>query len=701
MTEHPLFYDLAYLKGVGPQRAAWLRDELGLQSIHDFLVCFPNRYLDRSEVYPLATLEEGPAALQTKAKVMRIEKVGQGKGQRLVATVTDGQGWMELIWFQALRWVEASVHVGEEYLIFGKVGRYKGHLQMAHPELTLWSEWSKSGGTALSPVYSISEKLKQRGLTNRWWMGTVQHALEQVQGSITEILPRFVLEAEQLPQRGMAMRQAHFPDHPDELRHALRRFKFEELFFLQWGVLRIRRLRKIRNPGYRLERVGDLFNDFYHRYLPFELTDAQKRVIKEIRADLKSGVQMNRLLQGDVGSGKTLVALMSMLLAVDNGFQACLMAPTELLARQHLESLTQFLGDLPLRVGLLTGQVKGGARRQLLEDLFNGDLQILVGTHALIQEHVRFANLGLAVIDEQHRFGVEQRALLWAKSRVPPHVLVMTATPIPRTLAMTRYGDLEVSLMNQLPAGRKAIRTMVTSESKRLKMFGFLAEQMRAGRQVYVVYPAIRETEDQDIKFLYDGYEAMLRVFPRPEFELAVVHGQMKGTDRDLEMQRFVSGKAQLLIATTVIEVGVNVPNATVMVIENAERFGLAQLHQLRGRVGRGSEQSYCILMHKDKPSDQAKQRLEALASTGDGFVIAELDLQLRGPGDMAGTQQSGVMELKFSDLVHDAETMERARGYAQQLMVDDSQANEELTGRLALAYDRFYGKSKNWSKIS
>jgi ATP-dependent DNA helicase RecG len=336
-----------------------------------------------------------------------------------------------------------------------------------------------------------------------------------------------------------------------------------------------------------------------------------------------------------------------------------------------------------------------------LEDLFNGDLQILVGTHALIQEHVRFANLGLAVIDEQHRFGVEQRALLWAKSRVPPHVLVMTATPIPRTLAMTRYGDLEVSLMNQLPAGRNAIRTMVTSESKRLKMFGFLAEQMRAGRQVYVVYPAIRETEDQDIKFLYDGYEAMLRVFPRPEFELAVVHGQMKGTDRDLEMQRFVSGKAQLLIATTVIEVGVNVPNATVMVIENAERFGLAQLHQLRGRVGRGSEQSYCILMHKDKPSDQAKQRLEALASTGDGFVIAELDLQLRGPGDMAGTQQSGVMELKFSDLVHDAETMERARGYAQQLMADDSQANEELTGRLALAYDRFYGKSKNWSKIS
>jgi len=701
MTEHPLFYDLAYLKGMGPQRAAWIRDELGLVSFHDFLAFFPSRYLDRSEVYPLQSLDEGPAALQTRGKVVRIEKVGLGKAQRLVATVTDGHGWLELVWFQSLRWVESAVKPGDEYLIFGKVSRYKGQLQMAHPELTLWTEWTKSGGASLSPVYPISEKLKQRGLSNRWWISMVQQTLEQVSGSIAEILPRFILDAEQLPQRSEAMKHAHFPESNEELRTALRRFKLEELFFLQWGVLRIRSLRKIRNPGHRLEKVGDLFHDFYHRCLPFELTDAQKKVLKEIRADLKAGTQMNRLLQGDVGSGKTLVALMSMLLAVDNGFQACMMAPTELLARQHLVSLTQFLGDLPVRIGLLTGQVKGATRRQLLEDLYNGDLQILVGTHALIQEHVRFKNLGLAVIDEQHRFGVEQRALLWAKSRIPPHVLVMTATPIPRTLAMTRYGDLEVSVMNQLPAGRRAIRTVVTPESKRLKMFAFLAEQMRAGRQVYVVYPAIRETEDQDIKFLYDGYEAMTRAFPRPEFELAVVHGQMKGADRDLEMQRFVSGKAQLLVATTVIEVGVNVPNATVMVIENAERFGLAQLHQLRGRVGRGSEQSYCLLMHKDRPSEQAKQRLDALASTTDGFLIAEMDLQLRGPGDMAGTQQSGVMELKYADLVHDGETMEKARDYARQIMEADPQATGETMGRLALAYDRFYGKSKNWSKIS
>ena len=701
MPEHPLFYDLAYLKGIGPQRAAWLESELGLTTFYDLLTYFPYRYLDRSEIYPLATLVEGPAFVQTRGKVLRIERVGTGKAVRLVATLSDGHHFMELVWFQSIKWAEEMLRKGEEYLVFGKVGQYKGQLQMAHPEMTSWVEWSKKSGPFLSPMYSLTDKLRQRNLHNRWWMGIVRQALEQVTGNVSEILPVHLIDAESLMLRWDALEQAHFPTDNILLNKALYRFKFEELFFLQFGVLRLKNTRKLQNPGPVFEKVGDMFLRFFHERLPFELTDAQKRVIKEIRVDLGSGKQMNRLLQGDVGSGKTMVALMSMLLAADNGYQACLMAPTELLSRQHFDTIQSMLGDLPIRCGLLTGQVKGKGRKELLQDLFDGNLQLLVGTHALIQEHVHFAKLGLAVIDEQHRFGVEQRAKLWSKAGLAPHVLVMTATPIPRTLAMTRYGDLEVSIMNQLPAGRKPVQTLVTPESKRLKMFAFLEQQMQAGRQVYVVYPAIKETEQAELKFLYDGYEAMLRAFPPPRYRLAVVHGQMKSSDRDIEMQRFVKGVAHLLVATTVIEVGVNVPNASVMVIENAERFGLAQLHQLRGRVGRGSEQSYCILMHKGKPSDEAIQRLQALASTNDGFEIAEMDLRMRGPGDLAGTQQSGSMELKFSDLVEDSPLMHKARTYAEQILAADPAGNGELTGKLVSAYSRFYGQSKNWSKIS
>ena len=696
-----MFYDLAYLKGIGPQRAAWLESELGLKNFYDLLTSFPYRYLDRSEIHPLGTLVEGPAFVQTRGRILRIERVGAGKAARLVATLSDGQHFMELIWFQSIQWAEGSIRQGEEYLVFGRVGQYKGQVQMAHPELTLWDEWSKNSGPSLSPMYSLTDKLRQRNLNNRWWMGVVRQALEQVRGNVSEILPAHLVDAESLMNRWDALEQAHFPNDPAHLAKALHRFKFEELFFLQFGVLRLKSTRKFQNPGPIFEKVGDMFLRFFHERLPFELTEAQKRVIKEIRVDLGTGRQMNRLLQGDVGSGKTMVALMSMLLAADNGYQSCLMAPTELLSRQHYDTIQTMLGDLPVRCGLLTGQVKGKARKELLQDLFDGNLHLLVGTHALIQEHVHFAKLGLAVIDEQHRFGVEQRAKLWAKAGLAPHILVMTATPIPRTLAMTRYGDLEVSIMNQLPAGRKPVQTLVTAEAKRLKMFSFLEQQMHAGGQVYVVYPAIKETEQAELKFLYDGYEAMLRAFPPPRFRLAVVHGQMKSADRDIEMQRFVKGVANLLVATTVIEVGVNVPNASVMVIENAERFGLAQLHQLRGRVGRGSEQSYCILMHRDKPSEDAVQRLRALASTNDGFVIAEMDLKMRGPGDLAGTQQSGSMELKFSDLVEDGSLMHKARSYAEQILAADPQGNDELTGKLVNAYSRFYGQGKNWSKIS
>jgi len=701
MPEHPLFYDLAYLKGIGPQRAAWLESELRLKTYYDLLTYFPYRYLDRSEVHSLGTLVEGPAFVQTRGKILRIERVGVGKATRLVATLADGQHFLELIWFQSVQWAESSIRQGEEYLVFGKVSQYKGQAQMAHPELTLWDEWSKKSGPPLSPMYSLTDKLRQRNLNNRWWMGVVRQALDQVSGNVSEILPAYVVDAESLMNRWEAMEQAHFPDDPAQLAKALHRFKFEELFFLQFGVLRLKNNRKFQNPGPVFEKVGDMFLRFFHERLPFELTDAQKRVIKEIRADLGTGRQMNRLLQGDVGSGKTMVALMSMLLAADNRYQACLMAPTELLSRQHYDTIQAMLGDLPIRCGLLTSQVKGKARKELLQELFDGSLHLLVGTHALIQEHVHFAKLGLAVIDEQHRFGVEQRAKLWAKAGLAPHILVMTATPIPRTLAMTRYGDLEVSIMNQLPAGRKPVQTLVTAESKRLKMFRFLEQQMQAGRQVYVVYPAIKETEQAELKFLYDGYEAMLRAFPPPRFHLAVVHGQMKSADRDIEMQRFVKGVANLLVATTVIEVGVNVPNASVMVIENAERFGLAQLHQLRGRVGRGSEQSYCILMHRDKPSEEAILRLQALASTNDGFEIAEMDLKMRGPGDLAGTQQSGSMELKFSDLVEDSHLMYKARVHAERILAADPHGTGELSGKLVSAYARFYGQGKNWSKIS
>jgi ATP-dependent DNA helicase RecG len=701
MSENPLFYELAYLKGVGPQRASWLESELGLKTFYDLLAYFPYKYLNRTEVLEIGRLEEGPAMVQTRGKLVRFERWGQGPSKRLTATLLDGRDEIELVWFQALKWAESSLTLGEEYLVFGKVTRYKGQLQISHPELTRWSEWVVKGGPSMSPMYSISEKLRQRGINNKAWQGMIRHALDQVKGYLGEIIPQMLVESEGLMGRHEAMVQVHFPVDTASLQAALRRFKFEELFFLQFGVLRIKSQRQLQSPGVVFGKVGEHFLGFYRDRLPFKLTEAQMRVLKEIRADLKSGTQMNRLLQGDVGSGKTLVALMTMLLAVDNGYQACLMAPTELLARQHLESIRQLLGDMPVRCALLTGQVKGQSRKAIVQDLYQGTLHLVIGTHALLENEVRFASLGLAVIDEQHRFGVEQRSKLWSKATLSPHVLVMTATPIPRTLAMTRYGDLDVSVMNQLPFGRKPIRTLVTPEAKRLKMFAFLEQQMGLGRQVYVVYPAIQETEKAELKFLYDGYEAMLRAFPPPRFTLAVVHGQMKGSDRDMEMKRFAQGVANLLVATTVIEVGVNVPNATVMVVENAERFGLAQLHQLRGRVGRGSEQSYCILMHKDQPSREAMARLDALASTNDGFRIAELDLQLRGPGDMSGTQQSGTMELKFADLSVDQELLARTRDHAERILEGDPQGTGELTGRLVLSYSRFYGRNKNWSKIS
>lgn len=692
---------IEYLKGVGPQRAEVLKKELGIFIYQDLLHYYPFRYIDKTRYYKINEIYQDFPLVQILVRLKSFEIIGEKQAKRLVARVIDDTGELELVWFKGLRWVERTLKLNQLYVVFGKPTFFNGKLQIAHPEMDLFSRDTKErGNLSLQPVYSSTEKLKQFALDSKGLQKIMSNLLDVIAIEIEEVLPQYILNKYKLLPRKEALMQIHFPASTAILSRSQATLKFEELFFIQLKLLKIKHLRSLKFKGSVFSIVGEKFNHFYENLLPFQLTGAQKKVLREIRIDTQKGIQMNRLVQGDVGSGKTVVALMSMLLAIDNGFQACMMAPTEILATQHYASIRDMLQDDFVKVALLTGSTKRKDRKKILEDLENGTLDILMGTHALIEDTVVFKHLGLAVIDEQHRFGVEQRAKLWRKNPIPPHVLVMTATPIPRTLAMSLYGDLDVSVINELPAGRKPIQTIHLYENQRLRMFGFMRREIAKGRQVYVVYPLIQESAKLDLKNLQDGIEVLSREFPLPQYKISIVHGQLKPEDKEFEMQRFIKGQTQIMVATTVIEVGVNVPNASVMIIENAERFGLSQLHQLRGRVGRGSEQSFCILMSKDKLSKEGKVRLDTMVKTNDGFEISEVDLQLRGPGDIEGTQQSGVLDLKLADLTHDQNILQEARNTVLEIMESDPEL-EKPEHQMLRNYFKKHNTGITFDKIS
>ena len=692
---------IAYLKGVGPNRADSLQSELGIHVYQDLLNLFPNRYIDKTQYYKIGQLQKTSADVQIIGKLVHIKTVEQKKGTRLVARFQDDTGEMELVWFRGQKWIRENLKLNTPYVIFGKCNVFNNIFSMPHPEMELLSEHEKGLKVHMQPVYPSTEKLSNKGITNRVISKLMQQLFLETKGKFTETLSDALLQDLKLISRSVSLFNIHFPKNQELLAKAQFRLKFEELFYLQMQLIAKNMLHKQKIKGFPFDQVGELFNDFYANKLPFELTNAQKRVIKEIRADLGSNAQMNRLLQGDVGSGKTIVAVMTMLLAIDNDFQACLMAPTEILANQHYQGISALLKDTGVTCALLTGSVKKSTRKPIHEQLENGELQILIGTHALLEDKVKFKNLGLAIIDEQHRFGVAQRSKLWHKNEYPPHILVMTATPIPRTLAMSLYGDLDISVIDELPPGRKPIKTVHRFDSNRLKVFRFIRDEIEKGRQIYVVYPLIQESEALDYKDLMDGYESIVRDFAPPEFQISIVHGQMKPADKDYEMERFVKGETQIMVATTVIEVGVNVPNASVMIIESAERFGLSQLHQLRGRVGRGADQSFCILMTSHKLSAESKTRLETMVRTNDGFEIAEVDLKLRGPGDIMGTQQSGILNLKIADIVKDNHILKTARYYALQLLKDDPSLEKPENLGIRHSYAQLTKYKNIWNYIS
>jgi len=691
---------IEYLKGVGTNRAELLKKELGIFTFHDLLFHFPYRHIDRSQIHEVSELSEEMAYVQVKGKVSNIRLLGQKRGQRLVADLTDGTGRMELVWFQGIKWVREALKENKTYLVFGKPTLFNRTFNMAHPTLDDPEQEADKKYLNIMPMYSVTERMKAKSLDTRTLMKLTHTLISYPEFGMVENLPDSLLQTQKLMPRTEAFINIHFPSSHGMLAEAEKRLKFEELFFIQLRLLRYKHARSVVYNGIRLEKIGEAFNSFYNQYLPFELTQAQKRVLKEIRADVKSGKQMNRLLQGDVGSGKTVVALMSMLMAIDNGYQACIMAPTEILSQQHFETITKLTGGMQLNVALLTGSTSTKVRKEILAGIASGTIHLLIGTHALIEEVVQFQNLGLAVIDEQHRFGVEQRAKLWKKNQYPPHVLVMTATPIPRTLAMTLYGDLDVSVIDELPAGRKPIKTEHRFESNRLRVIGFMREQIARGRQIYIVYPLIEESEKMDYMNLQQGFDEIQKLFPQPQYQICMVHGKMKTADKDREMQRFVSGEAHIMVATTVIEVGVNVPNASVMIIESAERFGLSQLHQLRGRVGRGAEQSYCILMTGYKLGNDAKLRMKTMCDTNNGFEIAEIDLKLRGPGELEGTQQSGVLDLRIADLAKDQLLLQHARDAARYIIDMDPELSSPHHSKLKLYFDA-YTRQSRWSRIS
>ena len=702
MQQNLLQTPIEYLKGVGPHRGELLRKELGIFKYGDLVNFFPNRYIDRTRYYKISELQNTASEVQIIGKIIHIKTVEFGKNKkRLVATFVDDTGQMELVWFQGHKWIRESLKLNEVIVIFGKCTSFNGTFNMAHPEMELLSEHQKSLRSAMQAIYPSTETLANRGISNRVIIKMMQQLFLETQNLFSETLPDYLLDELKLIPKKVALFNIHFPQSSEALAKAQFRLKFEELFFIQLQLITKNLIQKHKIKGHPFTNVGENFNDFYQNHLPFELTNAQKRVIKEIRTDMGSNAQMNRLLQGDVGSGKTIVAFMSMLLAIDNGFQACLMAPTEILANQHFLGLSELAKTANINIQLLTGSTKTAERKIIHEALEDGSLHILIGTHALLEDKVQFKNLGLAVIDEQHRFGVEQRSKLWKKNTIPPHVLVMTATPIPRTLAMSLYGDLDISVIDELPPGRKPIQTVHRFDSNRLKVWKFLKDEIALGRQIYIVYPLIQESEKMDFKDLMDGYESISRDFPLPQYSISILHGKMKPADKDAEMKRFVEGKTNIMVATTVIEVGVNVPNASVMIIESAERFGLSQLHQLRGRVGRGAEQSYCILMTSHKLSSDSKTRMETMVSTNDGFEIAEVDLKLRGPGDLMGTQQSGVLNLQIADIVKDRDILMLARNYALQLLREDASMQKPEHTTMRNVFIEMTKKKNIWNYIS
>jgi ATP-dependent DNA helicase RecG len=694
--------EITYLQGVGPKRAELLNKELNIFIFRDLLYYFPYKYIDRTRFYKIAELDPDLPFVQIRGVIKGYSTEGHGTGKRLVADFQDETGTLKLIWFKGGKWITGNYTPGVEFIVFGKPGVFNGTVNIIHPEIEAADKLAERINSALQAQYSTTEKLKNQFVTSKTISKLIGNMLKQIKIRLPETLPVYVASRYKLMELHDALHKIHFPANPDELEKARYRLKFEELFYIQLNLLRFKTNRSLKYKGFVFSSVGDNFNNFYYNNLPFTLTEAQKRVMKEIRKDLGSGKQMNRLLQGDVGSGKTLVALMSMLIALDNGYQACLMAPTEILANQHYQTISKLLEGIDIKVRLLTGSSKKASRKSIAESLLDRSLNILIGTHALLEENVQFASLGLVIIDEQHRFGVEQRSKLWQKNLNPPHVLVMTATPIPRTLAMTLYGDLDVSVIDELPPGRVPVKTMHFNDSERNKVFGFIRNQIAEHRQIYIVYPLIKESETMDYKDLEDGWDTISRVFPAPKYCISIVHGKMTPANKEMSMKLFKDGVAHILIATTVIEVGVDIPNASVMVIESAERFGLSQLHQLRGRVGRGADQSYCLLMTSDKLSREAAKRIEVMIRTNDGFEIAETDLQLRGPGDIEGTLQSGIpFDLKIADLGKDGQLIEYVRHIAEEILNLDPllENNQNLVFRSELK--RLFSQRQSWSNIS
>jgi len=694
------YQDIKFLPGVGPKKADLFNKELGIHSVEDLLRYYPYKYVDRSRFYYLHEINEEMPFIQVKGQIIRFEKVGEGHNQRLTAVFSDGKNTIELVWFKGVKYAMEKYHTKVDYVIFGKPSPFNGRFNIVHPEIEIASKMPPPEQMGLVPFYNTSEKMKSSFLNSKTIQKIIFPLIQSIKTGIPETLPAYILQKFALMNLTESLVNVHFPKNADFLNKARQRLKFEELFYIQLSILRLKNWRDLQSKGFVFGTIGHYFNTFFSQYLPFELTGAQKRVLREIRIDVASGRQMNRLLQGDVGSGKTLVALMVMLMAVDNNFQACIMAPTEILATQHFASLNEFLGDIGINVALLTGSTRPKDRVVLHERLRSGELHILIGTHALIEDVVQFKNLGLVVIDEQHRFGVEQRSKLWKKNVQPPHILVMTATPIPRTLAMTLYGDLSVSVIDELPPGRKPIQTYHYYDNKRPSINGFISKQIAAGRQVYIVYPLIQESEKIDLRNLEEGYEYMREVFPN--YNISMVHGKLKPKEKDYQMQKFVTGETQIMVATTVIEVGVNVPNASVMVIESAQRFGLSQLHQLRGRVGRGAEQSFCILLTGYKLASDTRKRMEIMVRTNDGFEISEADLQIRGPGDLEGTQQSGLpFELKIANLSQDGKMLEIARNAAIEILKNDPQLEKPENRVLVNQLRKLKTNALNWGAIS
>ena len=691
--------DIQYMPGVGPKKKEILQKELGIESISDLLEYYPYKYVDRTHIYRIVDMSGELPFIQIKGRILSFEELSSGRKKRLVAHFSDGTGVVDLVWFSGIKYATHQYKENIEYIVFGKPSVFNGRYQFAHPDIDKAADLQLSQ-MGMQPYYSTTEKMKKVGLTSRSIEKITKNILERMDQPLAETLPPFIAKRLRLVSRDTAMRNIHYPKNSTDLANAQQRLKFEELFYVQLNILRYASDQKRKYRGYVFQHIGKVFNDFYSKHLPFPLTEAQKRVMREIRRDLGSGKQMNRLLQGDVGSGKTLVALMTMLIALDNNYQACIMAPTEILAEQHLATIREFLGDMDVRVEMLTGIVKGKKRKEVLAGLIDGSINILVGTHAVIEDTVQFCRLGLVVVDEQHRFGVAQRAKLWSKSKNPPHVLVMTATPIPRTLAMTIYGDLDVSIIDQLPPGRKPVVTLHKYNNQTTSLYNGIRQQIREGRQVYIVFPLIKESEKLDLQNLEEGFESLKEIFP--EFKLSKVHGKMKSAEKEEEMQKFVNGETQILVATTVIEVGVNVPNASVMVILNAERFGLSQLHQLRGRVGRGASQSYCILVTKPQLTKETKRRIDIMCDTNDGFLIAEADLKLRGPGDLEGTQQSGMaFDLKIADIARDGQIVQMARDEAQHIIDNDPNCDKAENSLLWQRLAALRKTNINWGAIS